>query len=230
MKVSDVMTRDVITVAPGASIRTAAQLMVDHAVSGLPVVDDAGALVGILSEGDLILRQKPRAWQSWWQVFFIDPERLAREYQKAMGMTVAEVMTRAVISVTPDDSLASAAEVLDGHRIRRLPVVVDGALVGIVSRGDLVKALAAARADDTTRPSDAQLVSEMNRRLAAEPWTSGRNVVVEAEQGVITLWGIVDSGAEQAALSTMARSTPGCRDVRLQLILRSEIVSRYGAV
>lgn len=230
MNVSDVMTRSVITVAPGASIHTAARLMVDHAVSGLPVVDEAGTLLGILSEGDLILRHKPRASPAWWQVFFADGERLARDYQKAMGITVAEVMTRSVICVSPDAPLASAAELLSEHNIRRLPVIANGALVGIVSRGDLVRALAVARTSDGGGVSDAQLVSEMKRRMSAEPWTSGRNVVIEADKGVISLGGLVDSDAEQSALATMARAIPGCRDVRSRLMLRDAVLPRHGAV
>lgn len=228
MKVSDVMTRDVIAVSPDASIHAAAQLMVDHGVSGLPVVDDAGALVGILSEGDLIVRQKPRLWPRWWQLFLADGQRLAQDYQKAMGTTVAEVMTRAVVCVSPDAPLSAAAQLLDEHNVRRLPVIERGALVGIVSRGDLVKALAIARAGAEPSLTDAQLVSEMKRRMGGEPWTSTHNVLIEAQGGVITLWGLVDGPAEKSALETMARSIPGCRGVRSEVVDRAGL-ARYGA-
>jgi CBS domain-containing protein len=228
MKVEDVMTRDLITVAPGASIHAAARLMVDHGVSGLPVVDDGGRLVGMLSEGDLILRQKPRSWPRWWHLFFDDGERLAREYRKATGVTVGEVMTAPVICVSPEAPLASAASLLAEHGIRRLPVVSGGALVGIVSRADLIKALAAAPEAGET-PSDAQLVAEMKRRLAREAWTSERQVVVEAHDGVLDLWGPADSDAEREALETMARSIPGCRGVDSHVVVRPESVARYGA-
>lgn len=230
MKVSEVMTRDVITVAPETSIRLAAQLMVDHGVSGLPVVDDQGRLVGILSEGDLILRQKPRVGPRWWQLFFDDGERLAREYQKATGITVGEVMTRSVICIQPDASLAAAAALLDAHRIRRLPVVADGELVGIVARGDLIKALAEAPAESGVASSDAQLTSEMKRRMAAEPWLSTHNVLIEARDGVLSLRGLVEHAAEKAALETMARAIPGCRGVEQHLIVREEILARHDAV
>jgi CBS domain-containing protein len=165
MRVEEIMTRDVITVGPETSIHGAARLMVDHAVSGLPVVDDSGALVGMLSEGDLILRQKPRARESWWRLFFADGERLAREYQKAVGTTVAEVMTRPVISVSPDLPIESAAAVLDRHRIRRVPVVSEGRLLGILSRGDLIKGLSQAPAPAPVAPSDARLIEEMRAQL-----------------------------------------------------------------
>jgi CBS domain-containing protein len=142
MTIDNVMTRDVITVGPATPIHKAAQLMVEHGVSGLPVVDDDGRLVGIISEGDLILRQKRRGERPWWRRFFEDGEQLAREYQGAMGTTVGEVMTSPVVSISPVWGIETAATILQNRRIRRLPVVLDGHLVGIVSRADLIKALA----------------------------------------------------------------------------------------
>jgi CBS domain-containing protein len=142
MTIEEIMTRDVITVSPTTPIHKAARLMVEHGVSGLPVVDDDGRLVGIISEGDLILRQKRRDERPWWRWFFEDGEQLAREYQKAVGTTVGEVMTRSVVSISPVWGIEMAAAILQNRRIRRLPVVHDGQLVGIVSRADLIKALA----------------------------------------------------------------------------------------
>src|SRR4029453_10599281 len=103
MTIEQVMTRDVITVNPAASIHTAARLMGDHGISGLPVVADDGKLVGIISEGDLILRHTRRAQRPWWRAFFEDPEQVAREYRKAAGTTVAEVMSHPVVSISPVD-------------------------------------------------------------------------------------------------------------------------------
>jgi len=142
MTIEDVMTRDLITVTPAMPIHQAARLMVEHGVSGLPVVDD-GRLVGIISEGDLILRQTRREQRPWWRSFFDDGEQLAREYQKAVGITVGEVMTRTVVSISPVWGIETAAAIMQNRRIRRLPVVHDGRLVGIVTRADLIKALAA---------------------------------------------------------------------------------------
>lgn len=142
MTIGDVMTRDVITVGPSASIHEAAMLMAEHGVSGLPVIDDDGRLVGILSEGDLILRQRrPPAAQPWWRRFFEDGEQLAREYRKATGITVGAVMTTEVTSINPVWGLDMAATIFQNRQIRRLPVVADGQLVGIVTRADLIKAL-----------------------------------------------------------------------------------------
>jgi CBS domain-containing protein len=141
MTIEQVMTRDVITVSPAASIHTAARLMVDHGISGLPVVADDGKLVGIVSEGDLILRHTRRAQRPWWRAFFEDPEQVAQEYQKAAGTTVAEVMTHSVVSISPVWGIETAAAIFRNRGIRRIPVVRDGQLVGIVTRADLIKAL-----------------------------------------------------------------------------------------
>jgi CBS domain-containing protein len=221
MKVEEIMTRDVITVTPETPVHKAAQLMVDHAISGLPVIDGT-ALVGMISEGDLILRQRPRPRAGWWRSFFGDPERLAREYRKAAGVTVADVMTRDVISVPPDMPIESAAGILHSHAIRRVPVTVEGELVGIVSRGDLVKAVAMAIPQDIAR-SDAELITEMKVRMAREPWIVTFAVAVGAKDGVISLWGLANSDAERTALTTMARGIEGCRDVENHIGLTSSI-------
>jgi len=142
MTIEEVMTRDVITVGPATPIHKAAQLMVEHGVSGLPVVSDDGRLVGIVSEGDLILRQQRPGERPWWRRFFEDGEQLAREYRRAMGTTVGEVMSHPAVSISPVWGIETAATILQNRRIRRLPVVLDGRLVGIVTRADLIKALA----------------------------------------------------------------------------------------
>ncbi len=227
MKVEEIMTKDVITVSPKTPIHEAAQLMIDHGVSGLPVVDDAGSVVGIVSEGDLILREKPRERAPWWRLFFGDAERLAREYQKAHGMTVGEVMTRSLIAVSPDFPIESAALILDQHRIRRVPVVAEGQLLGILSRGDLIKALAKAPARAGGQPSDERLVREMRARLAEEPWVSNRGIVAQAKDGVLSLWGLVLTETEKSAVETMARTIEGCKGIDSHLVVKSEFPYRY---
>jgi CBS domain-containing protein len=227
MKVEDLMTRDVIIVSPETSIQKAAKLMVDHRVSGLPVVDGEGRLVGIISEGDLILRQRGREKAPWWRGFFDDGERLAREYQKGAGITVGEVMTRSVLSVDPASGVEVAATILDARAIRRLPVMRDGQLVGILSRRDLVKALAAVTPATLSRP-DALLRTEMRARMEREQWAPV-GLVVDATDGMIGLWGLVRTETEKSALETMARAIEGCRGVQNHLVVRAEMPYHYGA-
>lgn len=223
MNVADIMSRDVITVKPSASIEHAARLMVDHGVSGLPVVDDAGAVVGIITERDLIVRQKPRERAPWWKLFFQDAEQLAREYQKARGTTVAEVMTQPVVHVTPDTPIAAAAAILDQLRIGRLPVIAEDRLEGILSRADLIKALSIAPAAKTAPLPDAELANEMRKRLAGEAWVSNRHIAIRAENQVLSLFGLAESDTERSALETMARAIPGCKGVDNQLIVRTKL-------
>jgi CBS-domain-containing membrane protein len=211
MRVQDVMTKDVITVWRDAPVHEAARLMANHGVSGLPVVDAEGAVLGIVTEADLILRQAAPRARHWWEQLFADPDALARDYRKAAGTTVGEVMTTAVVTVSPELRVDTAARILVDRGVRRLPVVRDGRLVGVVSRADLVKALAA-RPTFVVWAPDEDLVRIMRERMKAAPWTS-TGVTVEAHDGVIELWGTVASDAQRSALETMARGVPGCRGV-----------------
>jgi CBS domain-containing protein len=227
MRVDDVMTRTVFTVGPTATIEQAAKLMVERRVSGLPVVDEAGGLLGIVSEGDLILRQGPAERLTWWRMFFTDGETLAREYRKRIGTVVVDVMTHAVISVGPEVDVSVAAHLLHTRNIRRLPVVADGKLVGIVSRGDLVRLLAAPRPAAPAR-TDQALADELRRRLNEQPWMTDRGLVVSAHDGVVELWGIANSDAARAAIEATARSIEGCRDVKSNLTVSAAFAQNYG--
>ncbi len=139
-------------------------------------------------------------------------------------------MTRAVIWVTPDLPVSAAAAVLDHHRIRRAPVIKAGALVGILSRGDLVRALATAPPPPVLPPSDARLVAEMRARLAREPWVSSLGMVIQARDGVLTIWGLVPTAAQKAAVKTMARGLAGAKGIESHIVAESEIPYGYGAV
>jgi CBS domain-containing protein len=141
--IEDVMTRRVITVRPETTVQEAARLMVANGVSGLPVIDASERVVGMVSDGDLILRQRRPKVRPWWRLFFENAEDLAREYRKLVGFTVGEVMTQPALVISPVFGIETAAAIMDNRRIRRLPVVQDGRLVGIVSRGDLIRAIAA---------------------------------------------------------------------------------------
>ena len=120
MTVEEVMTRDVVTVSPATPIHEAARLMVEHGVSGLPVIDADGRLVGIIRDGDLIVRQRRYRKTPWWHSFFINGEQIAREYQRAAGTIVDEVMTRPVVTISPVWGIEVAASILDSRRIRTL--------------------------------------------------------------------------------------------------------------
>jgi CBS domain-containing protein len=158
MSIEEIMTARVITVHRETSVQEAARLMSTHHVSGLPVIDANDRVVGMISDGDLILRQRRPKIKPWWRLFFENAEQLARDYRKIVGQTVADVMTQPALVISPAFSIETAAAIMDNRQIRRLPVVRDGRLVGIVSRADLIRALATS----TKLPAPESLVSDAN--------------------------------------------------------------------
>lgn len=149
MKVTEIMSQPVVTVTPGTGIKTAAELLVEHGISALPVVDSAGQLVGIVSEADLIpIEARP------------DPRSQATPLGPTAGSTprsVADVMTRDVVVVTTQSEVAEAAKIMLSRDVKRVPVLSGRRVVGIVSRRDLVKVIAR---------TDARIEAEVNSRLA----------------------------------------------------------------
>jgi CBS domain-containing protein len=155
----------------------------------------------------------------------VDAERLAWEYRKATGLTVEEVMTHPPVTVSPSASLAAAIRLFDDPAVDLVSVVLAGRLVGALGRRHLVQQLSTAPAS-AIRRSDAEIVAEMQDRMAQEAWISKPYPTVEACDGIVTLWGLVAGDAEKAALATMARSIPGCKAVTDRLIARG-VIHRY---
>ena len=153
MKARDIMTRDVATVRPETSVRDIAALMMEKHISGVPVVDDDGTIVGIVSEGDLLHRTEvgTERKHKWWFRVFADSDAAAREYAKAHGRAAHDVMSRYVISVRDDAEVRDVADILDKQRIKRVPVVRDGRLVRTISRRDLVRELSRCRSPRRSR-------------------------------------------------------------------------------
>jgi CBS domain-containing protein len=230
MLARDVMTRDVVTTRPSASIEEAAGLLIQHRVSGLPVLDEAGRVAGLVTEADLIARQGPQSPTSWWHWFLSEPQQLAEEYLKAKGSTVGDVMTRAVICVDPRTPIGTIAAIFERHGIKRVPVVEGGRLIGIVSRVDLVRTLAERSGGAAPSATDAEIVQELTARLDREPWAEPAGVMVKSDGGVVALWGIVESERERAATVALARNVPGVKQVQNFLSVRSHVLPYvYGA-
>ena len=155
MNARDVMVRDVITIAPRDSVAQAARLIAQNDVSALPVIDDHGRLVGIISEGDLMNREEigTEIHHPWWIEAVTPGATLAAEFAKSHGKRVEEVMSENVITATEDTSLADIAALLERNRIKRVPILRDGVLVGIVSRADVVRAVVE-NVDNLLEPTD----------------------------------------------------------------------------
>lgn len=219
MRAKDVMTTDVISVAPEASVTDAAQLMLDRRISGVPVVDDADRLVGIVTEGDLMRRAElVTERRPWWQALAASPEEQARTYVKAHGLTVRDVMTREVATLDEEEPLDRVAMLLEERGIKRAPVVRDGRIVGIVSRANLLQGLVAGTAG-VAGPSDQAIRSAILARVRDEAGVRDPLLSVTVAGGAVHLWGNVASEAERDAVRVAAETTEGVREVHDHLRL-----------
>jgi len=223
MKAADVMVRNVITIGPNATIGEVADLLVTHRVSALPVVDANDKVIGVVSEGDLLRRAEAGTdlRRSHWLEWMMPGQTLAAEFVKSHSRKVADVMTRKVISVASDAPLNEVATTLERNGIKRVPVIDNGKLVGIVSRSNLVQALATLykRAAPATL-DDAQLRANVVAQLESQSWTHPSLLNVIVHDGTVELWGIVDSAAEKNAVRVAAEVTPGVKSVTDNLQVR----------
>lgn len=219
MQVRDVMTRNVISVLADETILKAVQLMLQNRISGLPVIDSLGNLVGIVTEGDFLRRREigTQRQRPKWLEFLIGPGRLAAEYVHASGRRVDEVMTPDPDTVTEDDSLEAVVELMERRRIKRLPVLRDGRLVGIVSRANLMHALAAlAHYIPAPAGGDPEIRERILTTLARQHWAPGINVIVH--NGVTELWGSIMDERERQAVIVAAENVAGVKEVHDHLV------------
>jgi CBS domain-containing protein len=197
MKARDVMASHVITVGPELDLKAVANTLVANGISAVPVVTIDGSVVGIVSEGDLMHRAVLGAERkrSRWLETFSSAEHLMAEFVKAHGRKAKDVMTPQVISVSPDTSLQEIADLLEKHGIKRVPVIEKGRLVGIVSRANLVQALATrGLAFVDVAEADEALRKVILLNLRKLPWTTAMTMVdVIVDRGVVNLWGVVRS-------------------------------------
>jgi len=220
MRAQDVMVRDVLTVKPETDVDDAIKVLSGHDISALPVVDADGKLVGILSEADLLARvEGDEHRHPWWMEALMPASKLAHEFAKVHGKKVSEVMSTDVVSATEDTPVSEIAALLERHRIKRVPVVANGEVIGIVSRSNLIQALASSKlAVDSKRVSDRTIRLDLLNRLGQQRWTDfgSRNVTVE--DGVVHLWGLVGSESERKALIALAQEVRGVSDVADEMI------------
>lgn len=221
MNAADIMTRPVISATPETSIEEAARLMLDHRISGLPVVE-AGAVVGMLTEGDLLRRAETGTERrhARWVELLISPGRLARDYTNANARKVGEVMSPAVVTVAPEDSIEQIVSQMEQHRIKRVPVVDNGKLVGIVSRANLVRALIRTLSNSTPQGqmSDEEIRDRIVAEISRQPWGPRASVTVRVNDGAVEFYGAITDERERTALQVLAESTPGVKSVRDQLV------------
>jgi CBS domain-containing protein len=221
MKASDVMSRDVVSIGQSASVSEAIRLMLDRQISGLPVLDEAGKVVGILTEGDLLRRSETgtERHRPRWLEILMGPGRIAGEYVRTHGRRVGEVMTRALIGVAEDTPLDEIVELMERRRIKRVPVLAGDALVGIVSRADLLRALAQALDAHPPAPhDDDEILRSIRAELAKAAWVPRDGVGITVTDGVVRLDGVILDEKEREALRVLAENTPGVKAVADHLV------------
>jgi CBS domain-containing protein len=222
MKARDVMVSPVITVKPSSSVKEVAKIFLERRISAAPVVDEQGKLVGIVSEGDLIHRAEAgtQRQRSWWLRLLTAEETLAAEYVKAHARKVADVMTHDVITAAPDTALHEIAALLENNSIKRVPILENGQLVGIVSRANLIQAVASTCKELEIPLSDAALRDRILAHLKGQAWAHTLLLNVTVNGGVVDLWGMTKSDAERKAIRVAAESTPGVSAVNDHLFTR----------
>jgi CBS domain-containing protein len=212
VQASDIMTSPVVSVTPDTDVRTTAKKLLEHRISAVPVVD-GGQLVGIVSEGDLMRRTEAGTERqpSWWLAWLTDAEAQSRSYVKSHSRRVADVMTARVVTVTEDTPVEEIAALLERKRIKRVPVVRDGVLVGIVSRADLLHGLIARR--DSAASTDDRSIKAAVLNGLADAGISERLLNVVVSGGTVHIWGTAESPQEAEAIRVVAETAPGVRKV-----------------
>jgi len=221
MKARDVMTRTVVSIGPDATVLQAARLMLQHHISGLPVVDKDGTLIGILSEGDFLRRRETATERrrSRWLEFLMGPGKIASEYTHSHGKKVSEVMTDEVQTVDEDADLETVVELMERRRIKRVPVTRDGKMTGIVTRSNLMHAMVSmARGEPAAPKGDAEIRERLLGEIKAQEWAPAAMVNVVVRDGIVELWGAVIDDRQRAALKVAAENIPGVTAVKDHLV------------
>jgi CBS domain-containing protein len=216
------MVSAVISVRPTARVEEVAGILLANRISAVPVIDEEGKLIGIASEGDLLRRVEAgtERRRSWWLEYLTGKQVLAAEYVKTHSHKVTDVMTRSVITAKPETSLAEIARLLERNRIKRVPIVQNGKVVGIVSRANLLQALASMPTESMTSPQadDSQIRENVLSRLNAELWRpSMLNVTVH--EGTVDLWGFVTSDDEKKAARIAIEGIGGVKAINDHLTI-----------
>ena len=217
MNAEDIMTSPVVTVGPETTVREIAALLLKRRISGVPVVGK-GRLVGLVSEADLLHRheigtERVTRSGSWWlRLFSADPS--IEDYVKSHARQARDVMTHEVVSVQADTSVAEIANLLESRGIKRVPVLRGERLIGIVSRANLIRALAVdKRSRKPARTSDDNTIRErLLAELEGQPWWRESSNLRVAD-GIVHYWGIINSEDERQAARVAAENIPGVRQV-----------------
>jgi CBS domain-containing protein len=221
MRVKDVMTSKIVSVSPQASVAEAIRLMVHSHVSGLPVIDATGKLVGVLSEGDLLRRiEIGTTKKTHWLEYLFRPGHLADVYKQTHGRKVEELMSTDVSSIDQSLPLGSAVSLMEKRRIKRLPVTDGDKLVGIITRADFIRALGSfvTQAYEESATSDAEIRSRILKETQHQSWAPKGTLDVDVKDGIVQLRGTLTDERQRDAIKVLAENVPGVRGIDDHLI------------
>jgi CBS domain-containing protein len=221
MKAKDVMTADVLTVTEDASVLEAIRLMLQRRISGLPVVDASGTPVGMVTEGDLLRRAEigTERHHARWIEFLAGPGRGADEYAHAHGRKVRDVMTREVHTVPEHAALNDALDSMERYHVKRVPVMRGRRMIGIVTRSNLLRAIAGlARATRPVSANDATIRENLVAELKKQPWAPMASIDLLVSDGVVTFSGAILDDRQRQALRVAAENIPGVKKVEDHLV------------
>lgn len=227
MQARDVMVSPVITVGKNATVRDVAKILVEKRISAVPVVDNAGKIVGIVTESDLMRRAEAGTARSysWWMQFLAGDATVAADYVKSHAAKVEDIMTPAVVTAAPETPLHEIAALLEKRQIKRVPIVSkDGSLVGIVSRANLIQVVASARPKLEMTLPDSTIRQKLLDELKKLPWAHPHTLSITVTNGVVDLWGYAESGDQRKAVRIAAEAIPGVTAVNDQLADSSSYV------
>ncbi len=222
MNAADIMTHDAVTVHPETPVPDLVRLLLARGISGVPVVDNDGVLVGMVTESDLIRRAElgTERRRGAWAAFFTGTAVLAREYVRSHGLQVSDVMTQGAVAVARETPLAEIADLMESRRIRRVPVVQDGRVVGIVSRANLLRAWASLPGEaKPANASDTAIRDALLAELAHQSWSRRPENSILVNDGVVHLWGLAGTEEESRALELAATRTPGVKSVDSHIVV-----------
>ena len=216
MIVSEVMNRNVITVRPNTTLIDAVRIMLANRVSGLPVLDENGALVGLVTEGDLLRRQEigTNGAPAGWLKSLFQPSTVAADYVATHSRHVGGVMSRDPIYVAPDTNLTDAVQIMLSKHFKRLPVLENGVLVGTLSRADVLKKLTLKLLETPEEAlSDDQILAALNAAIQQAKWAPRSGLNISVNDGIVTLGGTIFSDEERHGVITLVENTTGVKKV-----------------
>lgn len=221
MNAASVMTTSLVSISPDAPISNAIALMLEKRLSGLPVVATSGALVGMISEGDFLRRGEigTATHRARWIEFFLSDRKLADEYIRSHGRRVSEIMTTDIVWAHPTDSLEHCVNLMLGRGIKRLPVLENGKLVGILTRADLLRAVMSQLPEGGAKPEDSQIRADVLAALCALGWVNRNTLSVAVKNGAVALSGTIFDERNRQALIVAAENVPGVTSVTENLLL-----------